>query len=320
MNGILIYSEVEETALGLLTKGRDLAAALEKPLSIAVLGSEDSDQIESFFAHGATRVYIGDDPALAHFQAAVYAEALAQIVTNAKSDIILMGATRRGRELAPRLAQKLSAGCITDALNLSLQDGRLIAERRAFGGSTVATKVITSSIQVISVMPKRYEAEPGSANEGEVIEVSLNLEPTATRVIEQRPKKSGTVNLEEAEVLVCVGRGVISQDDLALLQTLADKLGGLVGCTRPISHDNHWLTEDKMVGLSGVVASPSLYLGVGVSGQIQHAVGIMDAKMIVAINNDLNAPIFKMADYGIVGDLYQVVPMLIDRIQDLMGS
>jgi electron transfer flavoprotein alpha subunit len=104
-----------------------------------------------------------------------------------------------------------------------------------------------------------------------------------------------------------------------LIHTLAEKLGGLVGCTRPISHDNHWLTEDQMVGLSGVEASPLLYLGVGVSGQIQHTVGIMDARMIVAINSDQNAPIFKIADYGIVGDLYQVVPMLIDRIQNEFG-
>jgi electron transfer flavoprotein alpha subunit len=320
MNSILIYSEVEEIALGLLTKGRSLAADLGKPLSVASLGSDAANQTDSFFAHGAAQVYLGDDPALDHFQASVYAEALAQIVTQAKSDIILMGSTRRGRELAPRLAQKLSAGCITDALNLSLKDGQLIVERRALGGSTIATKVIKSPIQVISVMPKRYEAESGSANEGEVIQVSLNLEPTVTRVIEQRPKESGAVNLEEAEVLVCVGRGLNSQDDLTLLQTLADTLGGLVGCTRPISHDNHWLTEDKMVGLSGVVASPMLYLGVGVSGQIQHTVGIMDAKLIVAINNDPNAPIFKMADYGIVGDLYQVVPKLIDQIQSDFGG
>jgi electron transfer flavoprotein alpha subunit len=319
MNGILIYSEVEETALGLLTKGRDLAADLEKPLSIAMLGSEDSDQIEAFFAHGAAQVYVGNDPALAHFQAGVYAEALSQMIVQSECDIILVGSTRRGRELAPRLAQKLSAGCITDALTLSLQDGRLIIERRALGGSTIATKVVTSPIQVISVMPKRYEAEPGSVDVGEVVQVSLDLKPAAMEVVEQRPKESGTANLEEAEVLVCVGRGLNNKDDLALIHTLAEKLGGLVGCTRPISHDNHWLTEDQMVGLSGVEASPLLYLGVGVSGQIQHTVGIMDAKLIIAINSDPNAPIFKMADYGIVGDLYQVVPKLIDRIQNEFG-
>jgi electron transfer flavoprotein alpha subunit len=319
MNGILIYSEVEETALGLLTKGRELAADLEKPLSIALLGVEDPGQIDAFFAHGATQVYAGNDPALTHFQASVYAEALSQMVMQSGSDIILIGATRRGRELAPRLAQKLSAGCVTDAINLSLQKDRLVVERRTLGGNTVSANVITSAIQVISVMPKRYEAEPGSVGIGEVVHVSLDLAAAATRVVEQRPKESGTVNLEEAEILVCVGRGLTKEDDLSLIHTLADKLGGMVGCTRPISHDNHWLTEDQMVGLSGVEASPLLYLGIGVSGQIQHTVGIMDAKMIVAINSDPNAPIFKIADYGIVGDLYQVVPMLIDRIHNEFG-
>lgn len=319
MNGILIYSEVEETALGLLTKGRSLAADLGKPLSIALLGGEAANQTDIYFAHGATQVYIGNDPALTHFQASVYAEALTQIITHAESDIILMGSTRRGRELAPRLAQKLSAGCVTDAINLSQQNNRLVVERRALGGSTVSTRVIMSPQQVISVMPKRYDAELGSTGVGEVVQVSLDLESTKTRVVEQRTKVSGAVNLEKAEVLVCIGRGLNNQDDLTMIHTLADKLGGMVGCTRPISHDYHWLTEDQMVGLSGVEASPLLYLSIGVSGQIQHTVGIMDARMIVAINSDQNAPIFKIADYGIIGDLYQVVPKLIDQIQNEFG-
>jgi electron transfer flavoprotein alpha subunit len=320
MNGILVYSEVQETALGLLTEGRSLAADLDKPLTVALLGGEVANQTDVYFVHGAAQVYVGVDPALVHFQASVYAEALSQVITQAESDIILIGSTRRGRELAPRLAQKLSAGCVTDAINLSFQSNGLIVERRALGGSTVSTKVITSPQQVISVMPKRYDAEPGSYSMGEVIQVSLDLKSTTTRVVEQRPKESGTVNLEEAEVLICVGRGLSSQDDLTLIHTLADKLGGMVGCTRPISHDYHWLTEDQMVGLSGVEASPLLYLGVGVSGQIQHTVGIMDAKLVIAINSDQNAPIFKIADYGIIGDLYQVVPMLIEQIQGEFGN
>ena len=149
---------------------------------------------------------------------------------------------------------------------------------------------------------------------GEIISVPLQLAPSTTKVVEQRPKVRGAINIEEAEVLVCVGRGLKNKDDLALIHTLADKLRGLVGCSRPISHDYHWLTEDQMIGLSGKEVSPRLYLSVGISGQIQHTVGIMNAKTVVAINNDQNAPIFKVADYGIVGDLYQVVPKLIDRI------
>lgn len=315
MSGILIYSELDDAALGLLTKGRELAAELDKPLSVALLGNAADERAQNFFVHGATQAYTGDDPALTHFQASIYAAALTQIIAQAEADIILIGSTRRGRELAPRLAQKLSAGCVTDAISLAIQDKRLVIERRALGGNTVSARVITSPKQVISVMPKLYDAEPGASDVGEVIPVSLDLKSPTTTVIERRPKERGVVNLEEAEILVCVGRGLASRDDLPMIQTLADTLGAMVGCTRPISHEYHWLTEDQMIGLSGVEVSPRLYLAIGISGQIQHTVSILDAKVIVAINSDTNAPIFNIADYGIVGDLYQIVPKLIEQLQ-----
>lgn len=319
MNGIIVYSELEETALGLLTKGRELASELNKSLSVALLGDLTGGQADTYFAHGATQAYIGDDSALTNFQARTHASALAQVVAQAEADIILIGSTRRGRELAPRLAQKLSAGCVTDAVNLFCQNNRLVVERRALGGNTVSTKVITSQQQVIAVMPNLYDAEPETAGVGEVIQVSLELELPTTRVLERRPKEAGAVNLEEADVLVGVGRGLDNKGDLSLIQSLVDLIGGMLGCTRPISHEYHWLTEDQMVGLSGKESSPRLYLAIGISGQIQHTVGITNAQVIVAINNDKNAPIFKVADYGIVGDLYQVVPKLIERLQSEFG-
>jgi electron transfer flavoprotein alpha subunit len=315
MSGILVYSEVESTALGLLTKGRELAAALDRPLAVALLGEKAAGWTDACFAHGAERAFVGNDPALAVFQAATYATALAQIVAQAEADMILVGATQRGRELAPRLAQKLAAGCVTDAIGLSLQEGRLIVERRALGGNTISTSVITSPQQVVSVMPKLFDAEPGGSGQGEVVEVALELAPPATRLVERRAKAVGAVNVEEAEVVVCAGRGLAEESDLSLVQDLAKALGGLIACTRPLSHENHWLSEDQMIGLSGKMPSPNLYVGVGVSGQIQHIVGILDAKLIVAINSDKNAPIFKVADYGIVGDLYQVVPRLVEQLQ-----
>jgi len=288
---------------GLLNKGRELAAKLGKPLAVALLGEGDADQVKACFAHGAKRAFVGNDPTLNVFQAAVYASALAQIVDRAEADVILIASTRRGRELAPRLAQKLSAGCVTDATNLSVQDGRLVTERRALGGNTISREIITSPQQVIAVMPRLFDPQPGAEGAGEVIEVALELEASATKLVERRLKQAGTVNVEEAEVLVCIGRGVSKESDLPMIQNLADVLGGVVGCPRPISHDYHWLSEEQMVGLSGKVSSPSLYIGIAISGQIQHTVGILDSKLIVAINKDKNAPIFKMADYGIVGDL-----------------
>jgi len=320
MSGILVYSELESTALGLLTKGRELAAGLGKPLAVALLGAGAADQADTCFAHGANQAYVGSDPALDVFQASVYASALAQIVDQAQADIILTASTRRGRELAPRLAQKLSAGCVTEATSLSLQDGRLITERRALGGNTVSMETITSSQQVISVMPRLFDAQPGGESMSEIVQVALELEPSATKLVERRDKEGGGVNVEEAEVLICIGRGLAEESDLRMIQKLADTLGGVVGCTRAISHEYHWLSEEQMVGLSGKVASPELYIGIAISGQIQHTVGILDSKVIVAVNKDKNAPIFKMADYGIVGDLYQVVPKLIEQLSGKASS
>jgi electron transfer flavoprotein alpha subunit len=314
MSGILVYSEIASAALGLLTMGRELAAELGKSLAVALLGEGAASQAEASFAHGASRAYVGNDPALTVFQASVYAAALAQIVERAEADIILTASSRRGRELAPRLAQKLSAGCVTDATGLSLQDGRLVTERRALGGNTVSTETITSPQQVIAVMPRLFDAQPGGEGAGEVVQVPLELEPSTTRLVERRLKEAGSVNVEEAEILVCIGRGLAEESDLSMIQNLADALGGVVGCTRAISHEYHWLSEEQMVGLSGKVSSPKLYIGIAISGQIQHTVGILDSNVIVAINKDKNAPIFKIADYGIVGDLYQVVPRLIEQL------
>ncbi len=315
MSGILVYSEVEQTALGLLTRARELAGEMGRPLAVALLGEQAAGQAQACLAHGAGWVFVGNDPALNVFQAATFAAALAQIIAQAEADIILIGATRRGRELAPRLAQKLEAGCVADAIGLAFQEGRLLIERRALGGNTIATLVITSPRQVIGVAPKLYEARPGGAGGGEVVTVPLHLDPPATRLVEHRPKPAGAVNVEGAEVLICVGRGLAKQEDLTLVQRLADTLGGVIGCTRPISHEYHWLSEDQMVGLSGKMTRPRLYIGLGLSGQIQHTVGIMDSKIIVAVNSDKNAPIFKIADYGLVGNLYQVVPRLIEQLQ-----
>jgi electron transfer flavoprotein alpha subunit len=320
MSGILVYSELETTALGLLTKGRELAAGLAKPLAVALLGEAAAARADACFAHGAKQAYIGSDPALTVFQAGVYAAALAQIADQAGADVILMASTRRGRELAPRLAQKLSAGCITDATSLSLQDGRLVAERRALGGNTVSREAVTTSRQVIAVMPKLFEARPGGEGGGEAVPAILQLVPSATKLVERRAKAAGGANVEEAEVLVCVGRGLSQESDMAMIQDLAKILGGVIGCTRAISHEYHWLSEEQMVGLSGKVSNPTLYIGIGISGQIQHTVGIMGSKVIVAVNKDKNAPIFKVADYGIVGDLYQVVPGLIEQLKSALGA
>jgi electron transfer flavoprotein alpha subunit len=318
MRGVLVYSERESVALELLT----FAAGLAQPVAVALLSQEAAAWAGNCFAHGAQRAYTCADPSLADPQADVLSEALAQVAKLAGVDVILMGSTLRGREVASRLAQKLEAGCITDANGLRAEYGvgaendQLIATRYALGGNTISTEVIQSTPQVIAVMPQTFEARPlGAGNSGQVIETAPELTPSPVKTVERRAKVAGSVNVESAEVLVCIGRGVGAQQDLDMIQALANALGGVVGCTRPISHDRHWLPEDQMVGISGKMSSPRLYLGVGVSGQIQHAVGVMGSKVTVAINSDKNAPIFKLADYGVVGDLYQIVPKLTEKLK-----
>lgn len=313
MKNVLVYSERENVTLELLT----FAKTLSCPVAAALLGGTAVAGAGACFAHGADRVYTGDDSALAGLQADVVAQALAQIAVQAGADVMLIGSTLRGREVAARLAQKLDAGCITDANGLRLEEGRLVATRYALGGNTLSTEVVTAERQVIAVMPKTFSppSPPLPPAAGEVIAATLALTPSPVAVVERHPKATGAVNVEDADVLICIGRGVGSAGDLPTIEALADALGGVVGCTRPISHDNHWLSEDRMVGISGKMASPRLYVGVGVSGQIQHTVGVRGAKVTVAINKDKNALIFQMADYGIVGDLYEVVPKLTEKLR-----
>jgi electron transfer flavoprotein alpha subunit len=316
MNGVLVYSERPALALELLT----FAATLQQPVAAVLLNQEAKTWTEAYFAHGAQRVYSGNNPSLSDLQADVVSEALFQIVNMAEADIILVGSTLRGRELAARLAQKLEAGCITDATTVRFESGGLIATRYALGGNTLSEQIITSPKQVIAVMPQTFQAQTSTPVEnGEVIEVTLELTPSPVKSIERHPKPAAGVDVQSAEVVVCVGRGLDSEDDLELVRGLAEALGGVVACSRPISHDRRWLPEDQMIGISGKKVGPRLYLGIGLSGQIQHMVGVMGAKVIVAINKDQNALIFKNADYGIVGDLYQVIPKLTEQIKRWRG-
>lgn len=314
MSGLLVYSERNDLALELLTGGRDLAAALGKPLSLAMAYSGARGGVEQFAAHGAGKIYIAEDVALESQLTDVVAEALAQIARQAEADVVLIGSSRRGRVLAPRLAQKLGAGCVTDAGSLVVQDGRLVSMRLALGGNTLKEEAITGPVAVISVTPGTFEASPGGAGAGETIEVTLDLTPSRAQSVERRAKEVGAVNIEQAGCVVCMGRGVSSKDDIPMVEALAKALSGEVAGTRPLAYEYEWIPEDRMVGISGKTVKPGLYVTVGVSGQIQHTVAVRDSKIIVAIDKDKSAPIFEMADYGIVGDLYEVVPRLTEAL------
>lgn len=338
MTAILVYSEQQDTARELIAAARELGPQLGITVCAAVLGAEASDAAldaaaaggaaapsdapvspavaaGALAAHGAEQVYVCDDPALVGLDTAVVAQALAHIVEKAGASVVLLGSTRRGRELGGRLAQRLGAGCVTDATSLAVEDGRLVAGRYNLGGATVQREAIDTPVQVIAVMPKIFEAgEAAGAAAGAVTLVAPELAAPVVRLVARRPKGGEAVDLAAAPRIVGVGRGLAKREDLPIGEGLARALAAELACTKSLA-DFGWLPEDRIVGLSGAKTAPDVYLAVGVSGQVQHTVGIAQARIIAVINQDKDAPIFGLADYGVVGDLYKVVPALVEKLK-----
>ncbi|HYA91866.1 MAG TPA: electron transfer flavoprotein subunit alpha/FixB family protein [Thermodesulfobacteriota bacterium] len=315
MAELLVFSEKNDLAFELVSKGREFAGAMKMGLAAALLGEKVGAEAKEYFTYGADRVYVGENPALAGFNAESYAEALYQIAQKNDAKILLIPSTKRGKELAPRVAQKLGAGCVTDATSVELKDGNLLISRYALGGNTVAGEVIKTANKVITVMPKTFELGPKEDKKGEVVKADLNLKAPRVRMVERQEKIGEKVNLEAAEILVCIGRGLEKKEDLGIVEQLAKALGAEIGCTKSLCTDYQWLSEDRLVGLSGKKTSPRLVISVGISGQIQYTVGIRGARTAVAINKDKQAPIFAMSDYGIVGNLYDVIPLLAEKLK-----
>ena len=304
----LVYSEDRELAFQILAMARELAD---------VKGSE----VVALVTDGAPQEYInqGADKALSvgglgSFALAPYRAAVLKAIDEEAPEFILMGATKRGKELAPRVAAALGVGCMTECYNLSLEDGRLEVERLTYGGSTVAKEYSTSVPTVITVPPRSFEKLEAAKRSGEVIALVVEAPGPDVKVIEVREKPKSSTDVENADIIISAGRGFKEKDDLKMLDELAEILGAAVGCTRPISADLGWM--DFWVGISGKKVTPNLYITCGISGQIQHVAGMRDSKIIVSINNDESAGIHKVSDYSIVGNIYEVVPALIKALKE----
>jgi electron transfer flavoprotein alpha subunit len=307
MSSILVFSETDRCAFELLHKAKDLGGKMNLKVAAAPLSVL---QAEEFGRRGCTRIYIGAPELPQPFEASVWARALSRIAEAAQAAVILIGSTRSGKELAGRLAQILGTGCLTDCQSLEYEDGALVAARNAFGGATVAAQKLTTRLQILALKPYLCDPAPPGEGGGEVIRVPLDLKPSPVKKLKRMPKDLGAADIEGAEVLICVGKGLAKQEDLKIAENLASALGGLVACTKPLATDLKWLPESRIIGLSGKKGKPKLAVCAGISGQVQFAVGIRDARTIVAVNTDPNAYIFQMADYGLVGDLHQILPQL----------
>lgn len=306
---IFTFSEDYESALEILAKGREIADSLKSEL--AAISIEGHGEEDTFIFCGADKVYSIN----AELHANIVVDCLCSLINHNKPEILLIGGTRLGKEVAPRIAQKFGVGCVTDCVDFSLEQGMLIVKRFVSGGRFIATQRFLRNPQIVTVPLRRFGKRLDTARTGEIIKTSLKPAESKVQVLERKDKTSQMLRIEEADVIVSAGRGLKKKEDLKLIESLAKVLGGAVGCSRSVAADLKWLPEEHWVGLSGHKVKPKLYIAIGISGQVQHIAGIRDAKTIIAINNDPNAPIFKACDYGIVGDLYEIVPRLIEILQ-----
>jgi electron transfer flavoprotein alpha subunit len=311
---ILVYSEKHDLALEMLGKGREIADKLQKELATVLIGYNVQERANELIKHGADKVFLIDNQALTHFQMEPYLSILHSLVIDYKPEIILIGSTRNGKPLAAKLATRLQTGCIPDCNRLSVDEqGRLISERITYGGNATAKITFKTKPQIATIPPRTFEKLQPKDRNGQIIKFEAKIEAPKTETIETKPLEISSVRIEDADVIVSCGRGLEKKEDAALLEELAKILNGQVGNTRPLAEDRKWFTE--WVGLSGHKVKPKLYIACGISGVIQHVAGIRDAKIIVAINKDENAPIFEVADYGVVGNLYEILPALKEALK-----
>lgn len=329
--GVYIFAQqvdnhIDNIAFELLGKARDLAEPLNTQVTAVLIGYQVGDLADELAEYGADRVIVVDDPELKEYRTEPYAHALASVIEKYKPEIMLVGATAIGRDLGPTVSARVHTGLTADCTSLDIGDfplqpkpnqeqkhNQLLMTRPAFGGNTIATIACPDNRpQMSTVRPGVMEKiTPIKGAKAEVINYNPGFTPDDRYVtIEKVVKKvSETVDIQKAKILVSGGRGVGSPENFQILRDLADALGGEVSCSRAVV-DNGWAPKDLQVGQTGKTVRPNIYFAIGISGAIQHVAGMEESDLIIAINKDESAPIFDVADIGIVGDLNKIVPKL----------
>ena len=306
----------------LLSVGAELAKTLGVELCSVVIGDKVEHLCGEAFAYGASKVYLVDDPLYQYYRTEPYYKAFCHLVDKFKPEIVLMGATGLGRDLAGAVATKLQTGLTADCTGLAIDDrGFLLQTRPAFGGNIMAT-ILTERTrpQMSSVRPHVMTMpEKDTSRKGEIIRQSVPLkeEDLVVKVLEIIDERKGRqiVDVAAADIIVSGGRGMCAPENFSILQELADELGGVVGCSRAVVEAG-WMPVERQVGQTGKTVRPKIYVACGISGAIQHLVGMQNSDVIIAINQDKQAPIFEVATYGIVGNVLQVVPAITKRVRE----
>jgi len=319
-DGVWVFSENPAVARELLSKGRELAGKLGTHLAAVAAGENVSETSRDFVAFGADKVYTVQNPSLKTFQAHAYSDLLSEMAQIYRPDVMLIGATRSGLELAARLAERLKTGCCTECSKLDIDSEKkcVVVDRLILGGNITETLIIRSKPQIFTLPKGVFQPLNKDPNRtGETVQVQPKITESPVKVLDRKPKQFAGVRITEAEAIVSFGRGLKKKEDIPVVEELARTINGVIGCSRPIAEDLKWLPIDQYVGLSGQKVAPKLYVACGISGQIQHITGIQNARVVVCVNTDSKAPIFEYADYGIVGDLYKIMPALTEAFKQL---
>lgn len=300
MAGIYVYSDKLDIAAEIIgfAKGSGQAA------HAICFNQSDAEQLAQM---GADKIFClqGNSPLAEN-----YAPAVAAFLKEQAAQLFVVGATARGRDIAARVAGYLDCAMVSDVSSLSYNDGKLMTERMMYGGAVLQSEIV-SGFSVVTVAAGKFSAVKGTA----AIEIVAVNADSRVSLIETAPIVKEGVDLRQANSVVCVGLGLEKEADLQIARDLAAAINAELGCTRGIAEERHWLPVEQYIGISGAVIKPQLYISMGVSGQVQHVFGVRDAKVIVAVDNNEKAPIFRSADYGIVGDMYEIIPLLTQALK-----
>ena len=341
--GVFVFAQQVDNQLSgisfeLIGEGKRLAEKLSTQVTAVLIGSEVSGLVDELAEYGADRVIVVDDPELKNYRTEPYAHALASVINEYKPEIMLVGATAIGRDLGPTVSARVATGLTADCTSLEIGDFPLVAApgkeseqkhnqllmtRPAFGGNTIATIACPDNRpQMATVRPGvMQKIAPISGAKANVVEYNPGFTPNNryVEILNIVKAVKSTANIMEAKILVSGGRGVGSKENFKLLEDLAEVLGGTVSCSRAVV-ENGWLPVDLQVGQTGKTVRPQIYFAIGISGAIQHVAGMEESDLIIAINKDEDAPIFSVADYGIVGDLNKIVPALTEALKAEMKN
>jgi electron transfer flavoprotein alpha subunit len=328
-NGILLFIEqrdrvLSRTSLEALVAAQELAGGLSQSLAAVVLGKDVASVAQDVAANKLDSVYLVENAALAEYTPDGYVAALRNVIEQVAPDLVIMSHTYQVRDFAPRLAALMGKPIVPDCIGVRIEDGHAVFTRQLFQGKMSADVHVTSGPPVFATFQAgSYRADRAAAGSGPApvkpLSVDISADSIRSRPLEKFQEAKQAVDLTQAERIVAVGRGIKSQENISLIQDLAAALNAEIAASRPIC-DNEWLPMDRQIGSSGQTVAPKLYMAVGISGAIQHVVGMKNAATIVAINKDPEAPIFDIADYGIVGDLFEIVPALIAEARKVKGE